>query len=74
MEEYIVLEDCFCEHYLHEKTKYPRPGLVELKLYKGEKVIYVNEWSNFYGDYIRVKKEDSDNVYDIPPHKLQLIK
>lgn len=71
--KYIVLEDCFCEHYIHEITNYPRPGLVELKLFKGEEVILVNEWSNFYGSYIRVKKEGNDQVYDIPPHKLQKI-
>lgn len=72
--KYRVLEDCFCEHYLHEINNYPRPGLVELKLYKGEEVIYVREFSNFYGDYIRVKKEDSDQVYDIPPYKLEVVK
>lgn len=72
MEKYVVLEDCLCEHYIHEITKYPRPGLVEKKLYKGDVVTLIKEWSNFFGDYIRVEKDGMD--YDIPPHKLQILK
>ena len=67
-----VKEDCFCEHYIHELTNYPRPGLKELKLLKGEEVELVNEWSNFYGSYLRVQK--GNDKYDIPPNKLEEIK
>jgi len=66
----IILEDCFCEHYVHEITHYPRPGLVEKKLFKGDIVNFVEEWSNFYGYYCRVEKDGLE--YDIPPHKLQI--
>lgn len=72
MEKYKVKEDCFCEGYLHEVTNYPRPGLVERKLQKDDEVELEKEWSNFYGSYLRVKK---DNIsYDIPARKLEKIK
>lgn len=71
MAKYIVFEDCFCEHYIHEKTKYPREGLVELKLFKDDIVEHIMKWSNMYGTYIRVTKDN--NNYDIPPHKLKLL-
>jgi len=61
--KYIVTTDCFCEHYLHEKTKYPREGLVELKLYKDDVVLLIRNWQNFYGLYRRVEKDGQ--IYDI---------
>lgn len=73
--KYIVNQDCFCEHYLHEITKYYREGLVEKKLNKGDIVFLLDKWSNFYGTYLRVTKDLSNEYeyYDIPPHKLSKI-
>lgn len=69
--KYEVKEDCYCEHYLHESTNYPRKGLVEKKLKKGDIVDLKEKWSNLYGTYMRVLK---DNVeYDIFPKHLKLI-
>lgn len=68
-----VIEDCICEHYLHEATKYPRPGLVKRELSKGDIVEFVENWGSFYGFYMRVKKEGEDYEYDIEPHKLEEI-
>jgi len=72
MKKYKVKEDCFCEHYLHEITNYPREGLVEKKLLKNDIVEIEKEWSNFYGNYLRVTKDDT--YYDIPHNKLEEIK
>jgi len=56
MKALTLKHDCFCQHYLHEKKNYDRPSLEEKKLKKGDIVIYVESWSNFYGGYIRVSK------------------
>ena len=69
MKKYRIIEDCFCEHYLHEKIKYPRPGLVEKKLNKNDVVDFISEFWNFYGSYIKVRK--GTITYDIPLHKLE---
>lgn len=61
--KFKVIEDCFCEGYLHEALRYPRPGLVEKKLFEGDEVELVKEWNNFYGDYLRVTKDGVN--YDI---------
>lgn len=74
MRKFEVLEDCLCEGYLHERLNYPREGLVERKLKKGDIVEYVEEWSNFYGYYIRVRVPNEDYGYDISPSKLREIK
>jgi hypothetical protein len=52
-----ITNDCFCEHYLHEATNYPRPGLVEQKFQKGDVLDVIEEWQNFYGSYYRCKTE-----------------
>lgn len=67
--KYKVTKDCFCEHYLHEITNYPRKGLVEKKLKEGDIVILVKKWSNLYGYYYRVEKDDIE--YDINPLNLE---
>lgn len=69
--KYIVLVDCYCEHYLHEKKNYPRPGLVERKLTKDDIVTFVEKYTNFYGCYYRVEKDGI--TYDILPHNLKQI-
>jgi len=58
MSKVLVTKDCYCEHYLHEKTKYPREGLVEVTFKNGEEVELIREWNNFYGSYYKVKKSD----------------
>jgi hypothetical protein len=55
--KFKVKEDCFCEGYLHELLRYPREGLIEKKLYKDDIVELKEEWSNFYGSYLRVLKD-----------------
>lgn len=67
--KFRVRNDCFCEGYLHEKTRYPREGLVEKKLFKDDIVEMDKEWSNFFGDYIRVIKDGK--TYDILPDNLK---
>jgi hypothetical protein len=69
--KYLVIKDCFCEHYLHEVTNYPRPGLVEKRLNKDDVVILINKWSNHYGYYYRVEKDGE--TYDINPLNLDKI-
>lgn len=69
MKTFRVKEDCYCEHYLHEKRNYPRKGLKKKKLKKDDEVTFINEWRNFYGYYYRVEKDGIR--YDIPPEKLQ---
>ena len=71
IKKYKVIKDCFCEYYLHELLNYPRSGLKELKLCKDDEVELIKEWSNFYGYYLRVKK--NDEIYDINPSNLKLI-
>lgn len=66
--KYIVLRDCFCEHYLHEITNYPREGLKELKLQKGDIVEHIEDFQNFIGFYYRVQKDGV--VYDVLPSNL----
>jgi hypothetical protein len=72
MKKFRVKEDCFCEGYLHEKINYPRPGLIEMKLYKNDIVEFFNEWSNLYGSYIRVIKDGKH--YDMLSKNLEEIK
>lgn len=72
MTKYRVNKDCFCEHYLHELTKYYRPGLKEKKLEYGTIVDHVKTWSNFYGTYHRVQYKGE--TYDIDPKNLDEIK
>ena len=70
--KFRVKRDCFCEGYLHEKINYPREGLVEKKLLEGEEVILKEEWSNFYGSYLRVIKDGKH--YDITHENLEEIR
>ena len=68
---YKVIKDCYCEHYLHELTNYNRPGLVEKSLKENDIVELYEEWSNCYGKYFTVIKDDIK--YDILPKYLKLI-
>lgn len=68
MKKLKVTQDCFCQHYIHEKTNYPREGLVEKKLKKGDIVNFDEKFTNFYGTYWRVEKEGVE--YDIFPENL----
>lgn len=70
--KFRVKEDCFCSHYMHEITNYPRPGLKELKLKKGDEVEYIDTYTNFYGSYIRVT--NGEDEMDILPQYLEEIK
>ena len=72
MRKFKVKEDCFCEGYLHEKFNYPREGLIEKKLLKDDEVELKEEWSNFYGSYMRVIKDGKN--YDILHKYLQEIR
>ena len=72
MRKFKVKDDCFCEGYLHEKFNYPREGLVEKKLLKDDDVELKEEWSNFYGSYMRVIKDGK--TYDILHKNLQEIR
>lgn len=64
-----ILKDCYCEHYLHEIIHYPREGLEEKKLKKGDKVNFIKKWSNLYGVYYRVEKNGTE--YDILPENIK---
>lgn len=66
--EYKVIKDCLCEHYLHEITNYPRPGLIRKELKEGDIVKLIKKWNNFYGFYYRVEKDGI--IYDIDPINL----
>lgn len=72
MRKFRVKEDCYCEGYLHEATNYPREGLKVKKLSEGEEVELIEEWSNFYGSYLRVEKNGTH--YDMLPKNLEEIK
>lgn len=71
IQKYKVKSNCFCEGYLHELLNYPRSGLIEKKLFKGDIVELKEEWSNFYGSYLRVIKNDI--YYDILHSNLEMI-
>ena len=69
-----ITKDCTCEHYLHEILNYPRPGLDKLKKNFKVKEQYVvdTKWSNFYGEYYRVK---GDGLYhDVSVNNCKLVK
>jgi hypothetical protein len=67
--KYLVIKDCYCQHYLHEKIFYPRQGLEEKKLSAGDEVEFVKEWQNLYGSYLRVEKDGV--TYDLLPENLK---
>lgn len=53
----IVTRDTQCQGAIHELTRYPREGIDE-KLIKEDSIVkFKNEWSNMYGNYIRVTKD-----------------
>jgi hypothetical protein len=69
-----ITKDCTCEHYLHEILNYPRPDLDKLKKnFKiGEQYVVDTKWSNFYGEYYRVK---GDGLYhDVSVNNCKLVK
>jgi len=72
--KYEVINDCLCQGYLYEVSKYYRSGLKKRELKKGEIVYRVKEWQNFYGSYIQVKKNGEDYLYDIEPKNLKRLK
>ena len=49
-------------------TNYSRPGLIEKKLMKDDRVEFIEKLNNFYGQFIRVSKNDIK--YDIKPENL----
>ena len=59
-----VKKDCLCEHYLHELLNYYRLGLVEKKFKQGEQFEVIEDWSNFYGSYYRVKVDGKPHDID----------
>lgn len=66
----IVKQDCVCSRFTHESTRYPRDGFrsenkPEYSFKKGDEVIFISEWANFYGCYYRVQKEGNDKLFDI---------
>jgi len=69
-----ITKDCICEHYLHEIMDYPRTGLEKLKkdFKVGEQYKVDTKWSNFYGEYYRVK---GDGLYhDVSVSNCKLLK
>lgn len=69
-----ITKDCTCEHYLNEIMNYPRPGLDKLKKNFKVKEQYVvdTKWSNFYGEYYRVK---TNGLYhDVSVNNCKLVK
>jgi hypothetical protein len=68
-----IAQKCICEHFKHERANYPREGhrTVDEPKYTfmpGEEVFFVNEWSNFYGTYYRVTREEGrTQTYDLNP-------
>jgi hypothetical protein len=69
-----ITKNCTCEHYLHEILNYPRPGLdkLEKKFKVGEQYVVDTKWSNFYGEYYRVK---GDGLYhDVSVNNCKLLK
>jgi hypothetical protein len=69
MKKLKIKRDCFCQRYLHEKRNYPREGLVEMKLSKGDEVGLMSVWSNFYGVFVRVRK--GEEYYDVLKEDLE---
>ena len=63
-----VVEDCFDERYLHERSRYYRDGLKEKKLTKGNVIEVLGCWMNFYGCYI--KCTSNNETYDVDPKNL----
>ena len=61
--KFKILNDCYCEQYLHELYHYPRKGLIEKKLYKDDIVEFKEIYKNYFGSFYRVLK--NDYVYDI---------
>lgn len=58
-----VKEECLCAYYMHEILNYPRKGLIKKVFKVGEQFDVVEDWSNFYGTYYRVKVDG--NIHDI---------
>ena len=67
-----ILKDCWCEGYLHEIRYYPREGLKEKILKKGDIVKFIREWWNLYGSYVRVEKDGIE--YDVLLNNVKQIK
>lgn len=65
-----IIKDCFCEHYLHEITKYPRPGLKEKKFQKGQILTLQDKWTNYFGTYFKCKHEDGTVDIDVNNAKI----
>lgn len=71
MQKMKVVNDCTCQHDEHEMFHHYREGLKIKGLKKDEEVEFVEEWSNLYGKYLRVKKDNE--MYDIKPENLAVL-
>lgn len=72
MRLYRILNDCFCEGYLHELLRHYREDIEVKKLLKYDIVEYIDKWSNMYGSYIRVSKDGI--IYDMLDKNLGYVK
>lgn len=72
-ETLVVMHEVTCARYLHESTRYPRPGYMPQDAPKftfrpGDRVLYVQTFMNYYGEYWRVQKAAGDaDIYDLWP-------
>lgn len=65
-----VKRQCVCARFLHESTKYPRKGFEKVDepsytFHPGDQAAFVEEWTNFYGTYWRVRR--GNLLYDLEP-------
>ena len=72
--KYEVLQDCYCEYYLHESSYHYRKGLIGNLLTKGQIVTQYKHYKGTTnsGGFIDVKC-DKGFTYEIPPRKLRLL-
>lgn len=67
--ELTIKTDCYCEEYLNEIMRHYREGIEVKKLQAGDKVIFIKEWSNLCGTFVKVEKDGVQ--YDIRPKNIQ---
>lgn len=67
-----VIKDCPCLSYTNELLFHYRSSIQKRELNKGDIVTFVEEWSNCYGRYYRVHKENDSYLYDIKPENLKV--
>lgn len=66
-----IKKNCLCAHYMHEMLRYPREGLVSKEFKVGEQFDVIEDWSNFYGTYYRVKVDGKS--HDIEKHNCKIV-